>query len=110
MTNTLIPTIEQFEGEFAFLSNFYPLKFDWEGITWKTNEHAYQAAKTKNHEERLVIAALKTPGKAKAAGRKVTIRTNWDIVKFDVMESILRAKFDQHPKFKQMLFACPMCK
>jgi predicted NAD-dependent protein-ADP-ribosyltransferase YbiA (DUF1768 family) len=38
--------IDIFKYEWEFLSNFYPCEIVWEGITYASTEHAYQAAKT----------------------------------------------------------------
>src|SRR5690348_9381030 len=61
--------IAEFQGEYRFLSNFWPAEVAYEGITYPTAEHAYQAAKTMDVNERKRIAALPTPAEAKAAGR-----------------------------------------
>jgi len=37
--------IDSFKGDFRFLSNFYPVNVDYEGIMYPTVEHAYVAAK-----------------------------------------------------------------
>lgn len=38
---------------------------------------------------------LMTPGKAKRAGRNVTLRPDWEDAKLGVMERVLRQKFSQ---------------
>jgi ribA/ribD-fused uncharacterized protein len=94
--------ISRFEGKYAFLSNFWPWVdgqyiSEWTiehgGITYRTSEHAFQAAKTLSRRERREIAKLPSPGKAKRAGQRVTLRPNWDDIRVDVMEEILRIKF-----------------
>jgi ribA/ribD-fused uncharacterized protein len=85
--------IESFEGEYAFLSNFWPSPIDVDRTTYPTVEHAYQAAKADNRPERERIAALPTPGAAKRAGRKVTLRPDWEEIKLDLMEDLVRRKF-----------------
>ena len=44
--------IDNFDGEFAFLSNFSPDPCAFEGIVYPTVEHAFQAAKTLNQVKR----------------------------------------------------------
>lgn len=85
--------IEDFRGEYAFLSNFYRHKFRYKGKTYRTAEHAFQAQKTFNHTERLLIKRAATPNQAKAIGQRVSIRDDWDLVKVSIMNEILRAKF-----------------
>jgi ribA/ribD-fused uncharacterized protein len=85
--------IENFEGEYAFLSNFSPSPIVLDRITYPTVEHAFQAAKADNRLERERMASLPTPGAAKRAGRKVTLRPDWERVKVAVMEDLVRRKF-----------------
>src|SRR6185369_8674281 len=44
--------ILEFQGDNRFLSNFFPAEVIYEGITYPTAEHAYQAAKTLDPEQR----------------------------------------------------------
>lgn len=94
--------ITSFSGEYSFLSNFYPCRIEYDGIIYPSSEHAFQAAKTLSRGERRDIAALSTPGKAKRAGRHVTLRPNWDDIRVSVMEDILRIKFHD-PVLRQKL-------
>jgi ribA/ribD-fused uncharacterized protein len=90
--------ISQFRGSWAFLSNFHPAVLDWEGITYPTSEHAFNAGKTLDRDERLMIAAASTPKEAKALGRSVKLRPLWDAsVRYQVMQEVLWAKFTCHP-------------
>ena len=56
--------ITEFDGKYAFLSNFYHAPFTYDGIEYPTNEHFFQAMKTLDQEERKKIAAAASPGKA----------------------------------------------
>lgn len=96
--------IDFFDGEFAFLSNFYNASCIFEGKLYPTVEHAFQAAKSLDHAERDWIAAAGSPGLAKRLGRSVNLRPDWEKVKFDVMEECLRSKFAD-PVLKQKLLA-----
>lgn len=84
--------INSFSGKYCFLSSFYPTQIKYGGI-YPTAEHAFQAAKTLSMNERFKIAQLATPGQAKRAGRKVTLRADWEDIKLQVMEEILLVKF-----------------
>lgn len=94
-----------FRGEYAFLSNFHPAPVEFEGILYPTVEHAYQAAKTLNREERQRIANLPTPGAAKRAGKQVQLRPDWEDVKIDVMTRLVRRKFTCYPDLAEKLLA-----
>jgi len=96
--------IDSFKGEYRFLSNFWPAVVVFEGITYPTTEHAYQAAKTLDQDDRLIISLMATPGQAKRAGRKIVIRDDWNDIKVDVMRSLLEQKFN-YPELKQQLLA-----
>jgi len=85
--------IQFFEGEFSFLSNFYPSPITLFGITFPTVEHFYQAAKATNEEDTARIAAAETPGQAKRLGRITRLRSDWESIKIDVMRLGLEEKF-----------------
>lgn len=95
--------ITHFTGENRWLSNFGEESVVYEGTVYPTSEHAFQAAKTLDVEERLKIKACKTPGKAKKLGRKVTLRSDWEEVKIDIMEEIVTAKFMQNSNIAKKL-------
>ena len=97
--------ITSFEGEYRFLSNFYPAVVVFEGITYPTVEHAYQSAKTLDMNERRRIAAIADPAEAKRAGRALKYRADWEQVKFDVMETCVRYKFTHHIELRKKLLA-----
>ena len=97
--------IDNFDGDYAFLSNFYYAPVEWEGITYPTNEHAFQAAKVLKPAKRLEIAAAATPGQAKRLGRQVNLRTDWEEVKFAIMFEIVKTKFTSHKDLADKLLA-----
>ena len=97
--------IESFSGVFRFLSNFYAAPVHYEGIDYPTSEHAFQAAKTVDKNQRLNIAMLETPGEAKRYGKTVRIRSAWDDVRVGVMAEIVNEKFIQNPHLLEMLLA-----
>lgn len=98
-------SISSFQGEYRFLSNFYPATVNYQGIAYPTVEHAYQSAKTLDMNERRRIASLATPSEAKRAGRALKLRSDWEAVKLDVMEDCVRAKFSQSADLRQRLLA-----
>ena len=88
--------IDKFEGENAFLSNFYELSkkiTDECGIAYPTVEHYFQAAKTNNISMRMAISLMDSPGKAKRAGRNLDLRYDWEEIKVNVMRQALAKKF-----------------
>lgn len=95
--------ITEFDGKYAFLSNFYHSPFIFDGIEYPTNEHFFQAMKTLDQEERKQIAAAPTPGKAKRMGRHVQLRKDWEQVKKNVMRLGVGLKFKAHPNLAEKL-------
>lgn len=89
--------INEFKGEYRFLSNFYACDIELDGVIYPTVEHAYQAAKTLDPEYRKLFADRKlAPGGAKRMGKQVPLRPDWDSIKLGIMESLVRQKFDTH--------------
>jgi ribA/ribD-fused uncharacterized protein len=85
--------IGEFQGDYRWLSNFWPVNIVLDGITYPTVEHAYQAAKTDIPALRAEIAVCGKPGTAKRLGRRLTLRQGWEDEKLEVMEDLLRQKF-----------------
>lgn len=95
--------IDNFHGEYRFLSNFYMTPIDYEGIVYPSTEHAFQAAKTFNHEMRVFISKLATSGQSKRQGRLVELREDWEQVKDNVMLNILRIKFSDQSLKRRLI-------
>ena len=85
--------IIRFSGYHRWLSNFWCVPVQLDGIWYTTVEHAYQAAKTLDVNLRAKIAVCVRPGEAKRLGRRVPLRPDWEEIKLEVMEKLLRQKF-----------------
>lgn len=94
--------IDYFREEYEFLSNFYPTKLSFDGITYYNSEAAYQAQKCLLETDRLQFALL-SADEAKRLGQKLEIRPDWDEVKCGIMEKVVYAKFTQNPALAQAL-------
>jgi ribA/ribD-fused uncharacterized protein len=99
----IMTRIDRFDGEYFFLSNFYPADVSYSGVDYPTIEHAFQAAKTLDPEERSLVFKSGSPGAAKRLGRKVKMRGDWDSIKFGIMEELIRQKFTRYPDLRQLL-------
>lgn len=97
--------ITEFDGKYAFLSNFFHSPFSYDGIEYPTVEHFFQAMKTLDQEERKKIAAANSPGKAKQMGRHVKLREDWEEIKYTIMRVGIERKFDVHPELASKLIA-----
>lgn len=96
--------INEFRGRNFFLSNFFSAPVTFDGITYLNNESAFQAQKTLDMNERRAFATL-PPNLGKRNGRHVTLRSDWEDVKFDLMYQICLAKFTQNKDLGRKLVA-----
>lgn len=87
--------IRGFQGEYRWLSNFWPAQVVLDGAVYPTVEHAYQAAKTLSLPGRARIAMAATPGQAKKMGRGLLIRSDWEERKEHEMRHLLMQKFSK---------------
>lgn len=94
--------IDRFKYKYHFLSNFADCKVTYEGLEYPSTEAAYQAAKTLDPAIRKCIQEAETADQAKKLGKKIPLRPDWEQMKLQVMEDILRLKFNQ-PTFKKSL-------
>ena len=92
------------DAEYAFLSNFWEAPVTYGGLTYGSNEAAFQAQKCMTEEEKLPFTEAR-PSKSKGMGRKVKLRPDWEQVKVGIMEEIVRAKFTQNPELGRRLAA-----
>lgn len=101
--------INEFKGEYRWLSNFWPCNVSLYGCEYPSVEHAYQAAKTTDEEKRVQFQAPELTAKeAKKLGKRLKIRSEWNNEKFKlgIMEGLVRQKFsDLNPELKEKLLA-----
>ena len=95
--------IRGFFGEYRFLSNFYPSVIIYEGITYPTVEHAYQAAKVEGLTHKLRMAKMATPGDAKRLGQNVDLVTDWNDKKLGIMYDLNKLKYTTHQELRGKL-------
>lgn len=69
---------------------------------YRTVEHYFQAMKAANEGDHDWVAYSQSCATAKMRGRKITLRPDWEEVKYDVMLAGLRAKF-LDPKYSKFL-------
>lgn len=84
--------VNMFRGEFSFLSNFHDVEIRYGSLKFKNVESAYQALKSKDYEVRKKFENL-SGAEAKRLGRKVNLREDWNSIKDNVMEYLVRIKF-----------------
>jgi ribA/ribD-fused uncharacterized protein len=91
-----------FTGAYRWLSNFAPVSVVYDGDTYPSIEHAYQAAKTTDRDYRRAIACLTDPAAAKRATKGFKLGAEWHDRKGDIMYSLLVQKFAQEPYRSQL--------
>lgn len=96
------------EKPYGAFSNLYRCPVEFEGRSFPTAEHAYQAGKARRAAVREWILSAPTPALAAMAAHGLytwDVLPNWAEVKFDRMRAVLRAKFEQHPDLKELLLS-----
>lgn len=93
--------------EFYPLDNFSSFKVEWNGHLYSSLEEAYQAASFMGSDEELVEKVKKSHSAHEA--QQIAIlnankqRKDWDEVKVEIMEELLRLKIEQNPYVKRKL-------
>jgi len=96
--------IDFFDGNYFFLSNFFETPVKYDGLTYPSVEHAFQAAKSQDPAVRQsFIQECQTPDQAKKKRRKIPLRPDWEFVKIEVMTTIVRNKFKSNHLLKSKL-------
>lgn len=105
-----VQPITMFNGFHAWLSNFYecdvPLHVNLDGTEYDAHfssaEAAFQACKCVNYEDFKKFETL-GPKEAKALGRKIQLRDDWEDSKLSVMSQVLINKFTTNIDLAEML-------
>lgn len=85
--------INEFKGEYSWLSNFFECPVTYGTHTYRSVEHAYQSLKAVRGDDQNWVANAKTPGMAKQRGRTIEMVPDWDKNKRQVMALLLISKF-----------------
>ncbi len=96
------------EEPYGAFSNLHRRPVEFEGETFETSEHAYQAGKARKPQVRQWILAAPSPALVAMAAHGLywwDIRSDWSKIKFDRMRDVLRAKFTQHDDLRELLLA-----
>ncbi len=97
--------IDDFRGDYGFLSNFHQCPFEFKGLTYPNAEAAFQAQKCATEEAKIKYTVTKNPVVAKRMGKKETgFPSNWDEICYDIMKDILTVKFS-NPELREKLKA-----
>lgn len=97
--------IDSFRGEYFFLSNFYLRPINFRDHSYKSSEHAFQAAKATNEEDRQYIEDAAGAREAQRRGRRIKCRDDWNDVRMGEMCKIVYLKFAQNLDLEDKLLA-----
>lgn len=86
--------INEFNGQYLWLSNFWLTTITYEDIVYPSVENAFQASKYDNSDDRFQFISC-SPGIAQRLGRKAKIADieKWDANKDDLMKQLISQKF-----------------
>ena len=96
------------EKPYGAFSNLYRREIVFEGVTYPTSEHAYQAGKPRKDAVREWLLAAPTPSLLAMAAHGLyvwDIQPDWSKTKFDRMKRVLQAKFAQHEDLAKLLLS-----
>lgn len=96
------------EKPYGAFSNLYRREIEFEGVTFATAEHAYQAGKARKPAVREWLMKAPSPSLLAMAAHGLyywDITPGWSTSKFDRMRGVLMAKFSQHPDLADLLIS-----
>jgi len=92
--------IASFTGPYRFLSNFFPARVTYKGVTYLNAEAAYQAQKCRNPADKYQFKNL-FPSKAKSLGKQVPLKEDWKEICRDETKGVVLSKFSQNPELRE---------
>ena len=96
------------EKPWGAFSNLFKRPIAFEGETFATAEHAYQAGKARKPEVRKWLMQAPSPSLLAMAAHGLyvwDIQADWSKIKFDRMKKVLQAKYTQHDDLKALLLS-----
>ena len=96
------------EKPYGAFSNLFPRPVTFQGRTYPTAEHAYQAGKPRTEAVRVWLLSAPTPALLAMAAHGLytwDVASNWSSTKTDRMRAVLRSKFTQHPDLSSLLLS-----
>lgn len=92
---------------YGCFSNFSHHPFELDGKLWKTSEHYFQSQKFIGTPYEDEIRLVESPMVAAKLGRDRSkpLRTDWEIVKDNIMRKAVLEKFKTHQDIQQLLLS-----
>lgn len=105
--------INQFRGKYRPFSNFWIVNGGIvldagnggleDGLRYISVEHAYQAAKSLEMNDRIAITRIANPAAVKVYGQTIQLRPDWESVKVPLMLDLVRQKFTNSAELRALL-------
>lgn len=97
--------IEQFRGEYGWLSNFASVDILYKGFLYQSTERAYQSEKCDDYTWKIFCSnPINNQGLIKQQSRTVQLIENWDERRVPIMLKLQRLKYQQ-PFYREKLIA-----
>ncbi|MCD5390148.1 MAG: NADAR family protein [Candidatus Pacebacteria bacterium] len=95
--------IKEFQGEYRWLSNFWPVQIKYKDRVFHNVENAYHSEKSDDSFYKDFCAFEADPRIVKERQLDmITLRSDWDDVKVEIMEKLTRIKY-QNLELRQKL-------
>ena len=113
LANYDLPILDCYERDYYIFSNFSAFAIftviDGNNLLFPTSEHLYHFYKFKDTNREVAIEILNARSADEALRiadkNKDSRRADWNDVKIDIMEQVIREKIEQHPYVKKKLIA-----
>ncbi|NES75246.1 MULTISPECIES: NADAR family protein [Okeania] len=94
-------------SRYGCFSNCSAHGFELDGYWWPTSEHYFQAQKFPGMPDADEIRLAATPGEAANLGgdRKRPLRSDWEQVKYDIMQKAVFNKFATNSEIREILLS-----
>ena len=96
------------EKPYGAFSNLFRRTIEFEGESYPTSEHAYQAGKARKPEVKQWLMAAPSPALLAMAAHGLyywDVSPGWSQNKFDRMRGVLHTKFTQHADLRELLLS-----
>lgn len=90
-------------GLYCAFSNFHPAQFILDGHTFACSEQAFMLGKSEDPVYRKRVLETTNPYEVKKIGRSAKLRPDWDTFKYEWMVTVLKAKFSQNERLRDLL-------
>ena len=87
--------IKEFQGEYRWLSNFWPVNIKYNERNFTTLEHAFMSQKNLSKVWQDFCSQEPDAKVVSKLGKEIMLRPDWDSIKVDLMKELVELKFSQ---------------